>query len=181
MKDDDLRLLIGTRRGEEPAARLLWSRHGPRLIEYAALLLRDRAAGEDAVQEVFCAIMRTPVGELRRVRDVAAYLTAATRGRAISMLRSTLRRRKRDRSLGSGEPALAEPRDQELRSHATDELRRLPRRYSEVLVLVHGGRMTFAQIEAATGIPRSTAADRYQRGMERLGRRLGAGRYDGHA
>lgn len=170
MSGEDRDLLVRTRRGHDAAARALWARHGPRLAAYARVLLRDASAAEDAVQDVFCAIMTTPTADLRRVEDVAAYLTAMTRRRAISMLRSSSRRarRQRDRGVDAGSACAGEAMGPMERADVSAGLRCLPRRLLEVLTLVHAGGLTLSQIERATGIPKSTLGDRYARALEAM-------------
>ena len=69
----------------------LYAAHGARLYRYAVMLLADRAAAEDAVQDTFVQLARA----LRRAPDAQVsfgYLAVTLRNACYSALR---RRRKR--------------------------------------------------------------------------------------
>jgi RNA polymerase sigma-70 factor (sigma-E family) len=143
------------------------------LVRLATLLLGDRAAAEDVVQDVFARVWE------RRDRLAAAGFTAAYFYRAVvNGCRSVHRRRGVS---GAGEAALRpEPgtsaEDIVLRA---DEDRRvlsalatLPRRQREALVLRYYQRLSEAEIAAAMRISRGTVKSTTARGLAALGRRL---------
>lgn len=169
MTDGDRELLIRAHSGHEPSARLLWERHGPRLVAYARAVAPQFGAAEDIVQSVFCRLIELDRRALRAILDVRAYLTTLTRNEALNAARAARRERARR---GHTQPpsATAKAHDDELAA----ALAELPRHLREVVVLRHVQELTFDQIEAATGINRNTAASRYKVAMARLRARLDA-------
>lgn len=171
-------LLLRTRRGDERAARGLWSRFGPRLIAYAAGLLRDsggRAAAEDVVQSVFCRILETPRADLRAVRDVPAWLTTLTRHTALNVRRAEQRERQRRAAItDQAEPAAAAPvivgaddlRGPDVNLHA--RLGSIDEDLREIVLLKHAVGLTFDQIAMTLDQNRSTINSRYRRALELL-------------
>lgn len=180
---DDRQLLLQLRKGDEQAARALWSRHAPRLTAYARAILarRDPSGAPDVVQSVFLAVLRRRPAELRAVSDPTAWLLTLTRHAALS--RARLLRREQDRMLrlegrahrpSAAGTALAESDA----LHAA--LASLPRHFREIVVLKHAGGLSLDQIAAALGANRNTLASRYRAAMSRL-RALLDGGADGSA
>jgi RNA polymerase sigma-70 factor (sigma-E family) len=143
------------------------------LVRLATLLLGDRAAAEDVVQDVFARVWE------RRDRLAAAGFTAAYFYRAVvNGCRSVHRRRGASGAGGellSPESATS-AEDVVLRA---DEDRRvlsalatLPRRQREALVLRYYQRLSEAEIAAAMRISRGTVKSTTARGLAALGRRL---------
>lgn len=181
MHDDDRQLLIRTRRGDQTAARTLWHRHAPRLIAYAASVIRGtgtRHDAEDTVQAVFCRVMALDAREVDAVLDPGAWLARLTRRAALNWVRAARRERARV-ARAAGGPRAA--RGAAKRPGASGEhdatgaaVDALPARLREVVVLRHVAGLTFDQIEAATGVNRNTAAARYRAALERLRSALAA-------
>ncbi len=175
MNTSDAQLLLLTSRGDETAARRLWEAHGPALLAYARVVLgtggREEAA--DVVQEVMCAILRTPRGKLREVRDARAWLLVLTRRGCLNALRAAGRERRRVRAarLGEGGEEGAAPREVALER----ALEALPRGLREVVHLKHAGMLTFDQMALSLGKSRGTLASRYAAAMELLRRGLELG------
>ena len=69
----------------------LYDRYGPSLYRYALMLLTDQAAAEDAVHEVFTAMLRS--GASARLAFDERYLRRAIRNECFSMLRQRAKRR----------------------------------------------------------------------------------------
>jgi RNA polymerase sigma-70 factor, ECF subfamily len=146
---DDPRSIVGR----------LYDAHGAALFRYAAIVLGDPVAAEDAVQQVFSALL-TP-GAISRIQDPPAYLRRAVRNECYSMLR-----RRKTEGIDSAAPLL-EPI--EAASSAPEDrlalergIRALPPEQREVLHLhVFEGR-TFQEIAAASGESINTVASRYR-------------------
>ena len=143
----------------------LYDEHGASLFRYALMLLADHAAAEDAIQQVFTALMRGGT-----IENPAHYLRRAVRNECYS----TLRRRTTQPVLR--EPLL-EPIDEETTS--ADErialeraLVTLPAEQREVVHLHVFEGMTFQEIAAATGDSINTAASRYRYALEKLRKEL---------
>lgn len=133
---------------------------------YARTVLGHRAATDaedDAVQAAFCRVLDTPEGTLAAVLDVRAWLLTLTRNAALMHLRSVRRERgRRDRATVMR--ASLAPSHSALQA-AVDAL---PRRLREVMVLRHIAGLSFDQLAAALGVPRSTASSRYDRALRTL-------------
>lgn len=167
------RLLRRFHRGDEPAARLLWDHHAPRLraiarARLASAPLDAHAAADDIVQRVFLALLRLPARDLRAIRDPDAYLARAARAASIDLARAEARAERRDR-LHAPNPNHIEPRDTDPVARALSTLHPDDR---ELLTLRSVLRLSFDQIAAVLACPRSTAHDRHAAALERLRRAL---------
>jgi RNA polymerase sigma factor (sigma-70 family) len=158
----DRRLLIACRRGNDRAARDLYARHAPALLAFARSI--DTAGAEDAVQAAFYILLTRPVGELRRVRHVRAWLTQIVRNELLGQLRSNRRSRAREQRHVPTQRASTD----ELMPDVSQMLSGLPRREREAIVLKHVAELTFEQIGLALDINPNTASSRYRSGMRRL-------------
>jgi len=154
----------------------LYAAHGPRLYRYAVLLLADRTAAEDAVQDVFVQLARA--FKHRSMSDISfAYLATTLRNTCYSMLR----RRRGGPFRAAGEPrvGLIEPASadasEEERVLIDEVLRRLPAEQREVVYLKVFEGMTFQEIADRCGIGINTAGSRYRYAIEALRRALAPG------
>ena len=155
-------LLLRAHRGDEGAARALWRAMAPRMLTYAAMLAGS-ADAPDIVQGVFVRALRARRRDLARIDDGAAYLLGATRNQALNTLRARKRRHAHE-SAALPAPASSRPVDDAL----LDALAALPEPQREAVWLRHGAGLTFDQLALALDLPRSTAASRYQAGVETL-------------
>jgi RNA polymerase sigma-70 factor (ECF subfamily) len=152
----------------------LYDAHGERLFGYALMILADRAAAEDAVQEVFSMLLERP--RLRDgIRSPADYLRRAVRNECYSVLR-----RRRASPMGDSDGLVAarkgsapDPDQQLALSRAIAGLSADQR---EVLHLKAFEGLTFAEIASAVGIPANTAASRYRYAVAHLREALSADR-----
>lgn len=172
MNTNDRQLLLATHRGHEASARLLWHRHGPRLLAHARTILRNQAAADDVVQAVMCRLLELPKARLAAVTDVAAFLSASVRHQAINHLRSARREAARRSSLGHGAGAPFPGPDPDRADDLSAALEALPRRLREIVVLKHAGGLTFDQIASVLETNRNTVAARYRSALESLRRIL---------
>src|SRR6266550_1969199 len=150
---DDARSLVGR----------LYDTYGASLYRYAVLLLSDPVAAEDAVHQVFAAILRQPP----RFDDEVQYLRRAVRNECYSHLR---RQQRQNRLLGSG-PFL-EPIDEDV---AHDErialeraIRDLPPEQREVIYFHVFDGLTFREIADAAETSINTVTARYRYALARL-------------
>lgn len=163
----DHELLLRTHRGDDRAARELWSRFGPPLVAYASAVLRGRgpAAGEDIVQSAFCRILERPPAELREVRDVRAWLATVVHRAALNERRAGLRERERLARLeATVEASHAAVREDDVMAR----LGALEDDLAETVLLRHAAGLTFDQMAEVLGVSRGTLSSRYQRALERL-------------
>jgi RNA polymerase sigma-70 factor (sigma-E family) len=151
----------------------LYREHALGLIRLAVVMLGDRPAAEDVVQEAFCGLYR----RWHTLADPAKALAYA-RSSVINGCRSVLRRRRRP--LGDlagetvGESAEAAALVSEEHREVLTAVRRLPDRQREVLVLRFYLDLDEGEIAAALRISRGTVKSTTSRGIAALGRMLGA-------
>jgi len=160
-----------TRRSErdDPAetAGRLFDRFGDALFRYAAVVLADRDAAADVVQQVFGSFLQRE----RRIEDAERYLRRATRNACFSALRV------RRREPATGGPLLEavggfeDPAD---RLAVEQALRALPPEQREVVHLKVFEGLTFQEIADATMESVNTVASRYRYAMEKLRGHFGA-------
>ena len=151
----------------------LYTAHGARLYRYAVMLLADRSAAEDAVQDAFVQL----AGALRRAPDARVtfgYLAVTLRNACYS----ALRRRRVARLRAPRDEPLIEPAapdaNEEERMLIDDALKRLPTEQREVVYLKVFEGMTFQEIADRCEISINTAGSRYRYAIEALRRILSA-------
>ena len=139
------------------------------LFRHAAMILADRVAAADVVQNVFLKLAKAGSG-----RDVEwpAYLRRAVRNECYSVMRT----RRRDIVIAIDAPLLesvegVEERPAE-RLALEQALQQLPAEQREVVHLKVWEGMTFQEIADLTGESLNTAASRYRYATERLRRTL---------
>ncbi|HEY3557898.1 MAG TPA: SigE family RNA polymerase sigma factor [Kribbella sp.] len=155
----------------QDAVAALYQRHWVGLLRLAVLMVDDRPAAEDVVQEAFAELYRR--WPLRGPDAALAYLRTAVVNRS----RSVLRRRKVARlyipphqapnASAESDAVLGEERSQVQRA-----LQALPRRGREVLVLRYYLDLPFAEIAQILGISESSARATSSRGLAALTERL---------
>lgn len=157
--DADRALLRSFHRGDDAAARALWHRHAGQLRAYARTIAGESAA-DDVVQAVFLKVLKLGRGRVKAVRDPAAWLCTLTRHEALATNRGAGRAARRE--------ADTHPRaNSEPLEHANlhEILIRVPEECREAVVLRHAYGFTLDRLALALGVSRSTAADRYARGL----------------
>jgi RNA polymerase sigma-70 factor, ECF subfamily len=150
------------RGGDGPAAHVgrLYDQFGASLYRYALMLLGDRAAAEDAIQQVFTRLLARP----RKIDEDEHYLRRAVRNECYSSLRT--------RTTITNAPSLLEPVTPDARVEERMSLeaaiRELPIDQREVLHLhVFEGR-TFQEVAEFSGESINTIASRYRYALEKL-------------
>lgn len=162
--DEDL--VKGLAAGDAAAYQQAYDRYGAVLFRTAARMLGSQCDAEDAVQEVFAALVRSR-GRLAQVANLKAYVFVSLRHVA-----ARIRKRGEQRAMtGLDETQCPAKRAQE----ATDEterlwafVARLPTEQQEVLTMKIQGELTFKDIGAICGISTNTAASRYRYALEKL-------------
>jgi RNA polymerase sigma-70 factor (sigma-E family) len=156
------------------AVTVLYQAHALGLIRLAVVMLGDRAAAEDVVQEAFCGLYRRWHG-LSDPGKALSYL----RSSVINGCRSALRRRRRQAALGPsageapGESAEARALIGEEHREVLTAIRSLPARQREALVLRFYLDLDEAEIAASMRISRGTVKSTTSRALAALGRILG--------
>ena len=87
------RLIGALAEGDQGALRVLYERTAPKLLGILLRILRDRAAAEDALQDVFVRVWQRAAGYDPSAGAPLAWLTAIARHRAIDAVRQERARR----------------------------------------------------------------------------------------
>lgn len=149
----------------------LYAEHALGLTRLAQVMLGDRAAAEDVVQDAFFGLCRR-WDYLTDAGKAQAYL----RSSVLNGCRNVLRRQARapvatlsTEALSADAPLLA----REDREAVLAALRRLPDRQREALVLRYYLELSDAEIARVMGIGESTVRSTMHRGLAALERNLG--------
>ncbi len=149
----------------------LYRAHALGLIRLAVVMLGDRPAAEDAVQDAFCGLYR----RWHSLADPAKALSYA-RSSVINNCRTALRRRRRQAGPPGdppGESAEALALIGEEHRQVLAAIRRLPARQREVLVLRFYLDLDEGDIATSMRISRGTVKSTTSRALAALGRILG--------
>jgi len=160
--DDEL--VEGLAAGNENAYAALYDLYGAALFRVAVAIIGSREEAEDAVQDVFVALVRAG-GRLRAVRDLKAYLFASLRRAAVRRVQQQRRRPLGPVAVSRATPP-AETSDAAVRLERA--LASLPAAQREMVALHVDGGLTFAECAEALGIRPGTAAGRYRYAIEKL-------------
>jgi RNA polymerase sigma-70 factor (sigma-E family) len=161
----------GRRKAEQEATdaavTALYAEHALGLIRLAQVILGDRAAAEDVVQEAFAGLFRRWAG-LRDTGKAPQYLRSAVLNRCRNTLRAGARR------LPAG-PGFLDGADVALlaaeeRRAMLAALRTLPARQREALVLRYYLDLPDAEIAASMGIREGSVRSAVHRGLATLER-----------
>ena len=144
------------------------------MIRLAVVMLGDRAAAEDVVQDAFCALYRR-FGSLTQPDRALAYVRSSVLNGCRSELRSRKRNSRRAASSLSADAASAEHDALVGEEHRQVllALRRLPDRQREALVLRFFLELPEPQIARSMGISRGTVKSTTSRALTALARLLG--------
>jgi RNA polymerase sigma-70 factor (ECF subfamily) len=150
--------------GHRALVRRLYEEHGASLYRYASILLADPVAAEDAIQQVFTALLRRP----GPIENEANYLRRAVRNECYSHLRMRQRR-----EAMAGDRPLLEPvapagivPDERLALQRV--IGSLPPEQREVIHLHVFEGWTFQQIADASEASINTVAARYRYALEKM-------------
>lgn len=150
----------------------LYEAHALGLVRLAVVMVGDRPAAEDVVQEAFCGLYR----RWAALSDPGKAL-GYVRSSVLNGCRSLLRRRARQPAAAAGNPAgesaetaalIGEEHQQVLAA-----IRRLPDRQRQALVLRYYLDLDEEEIAQVMGISRGTVKSATSRALAALGRMLG--------
>ena len=147
----------------------------PLALASANRVLRDEAAAEDVVQDVFMQLWLRPESYDPARGSLASYVSMLARSRALDRWRSRSARehaveRSADQSRVLVEPAesAAEPVIRRERSRALlGMLDTLPGDQRDALLLAYGRGLTAQEIAQAAGVPLGTAKSRVRLGLRK--------------
>jgi RNA polymerase sigma-70 factor (ECF subfamily) len=147
----------------------------PLALAAARRVLRDEAAAEDVVQDVFMQLWLRPAMFDPERGSLSSYVTMLARSRAVDRWRSRAAREsaaersaEQDRVSTPNEEDAAEPVIRRERSRTLlTVLQGLPSDQRDAVLLAYGRGLTAQEIARATGIPLGTAKSRVRLGLRK--------------
>jgi RNA polymerase sigma-70 factor, ECF subfamily len=171
-EDEIQALLLGRRFAE--AFELAMATYGDRMLGLAISLLGDRAAAEDAVQDVMIRIWRA-LPQFRGDASISTWIYSITRNRCLTVLKQ---RRSEPVSLDDPESleaaanvAAVQPRGGDVWSL----LHALPVQYRQVLTLFYAEDRSYEEIARTLNLPLGTVKTHIHRGRKLLAQLYAAG------
>jgi RNA polymerase sigma-70 factor, ECF subfamily len=159
--EDDPSLLALVRRGDEQAMATLFDRYSKIVYSVALRVLRDPAAAEDVLQEIFMQLWRNPDGFTSAKGSLGGWLAVVARNRSIDALR---RRRPTDSVedvvLASSCNLAAEAERNSLMERARSVIGKLPGEQRKTLEMAFFDGLTHSEIAEMTGDPLGTVKTR---------------------
>jgi RNA polymerase sigma-70 factor (ECF subfamily) len=146
----------------------LYQRHAPRLMGHLLRLVRDRAAAEDILQQVFWYAWRERGAYDRGLARPAVWLMVIARSRAMDHLRRARRAAPAPPGADAAEPPRPTPEEAEPARAARAALASLPPDQREAICLSFFRGLTHSQIAENLGVPLGTVKTRIRLGMEKL-------------
>jgi RNA polymerase sigma-70 factor, ECF subfamily len=159
--EDDSSLLASVQKGEQPAMASLFDRYSKLVYSVALRVLRDPAAAEDILQEVFMQIWRHPDSFTAARGSLGGWLATVSRNRSIDTLR-----RKRptvdvdDVPLASSFNLADEAERNSLMERARGVMHQLPTEQRKTLEMAFFDGLTHSEIAEMTGDPLGTVKTR---------------------
>ena len=159
--EDDSSLLVLVQSGNEQAMASLFDRYSKLVYSVALRVLRDPAAAEDVLQEVFMQIWRNPGSFTAARGSLGGWLSIVARNRSIDTLR-----RKRptvdvdDVPLASSFNLADEAERDSLMERARGVIHQLPSEQRKTLEMAFFDGLTHSEIAEMTGDPLGTVKTR---------------------
>ena len=158
--------------GREGAFRVLLHRHGPMVLSACRRILGDSHSAEDAFQATFLVLVKK-AGSIRDGDVLTGWLySVALRVSRKAKAQADRRRVVESRAAERSEEARLAGDPGELRSMIDEEIRRLPERYREPLILCYLEGLRHHEIAERLDCPLGTVESRLSRGREQLRSRL---------
>jgi RNA polymerase sigma-70 factor (sigma-E family) len=159
--------------GASLAVTSLYQAHAVQFVRLAVVMLGDRVAAEDVVQEAFCALYRR-WRHLNEQEKALSYVRSAVLNGCRSQLRARIRAERRNSPLAVGHAPSAEDDALIAEDHrqVLVALRALPHRQREALVLRFYLDLTEPDIARSMGISAGTVKSTTSRALAALGRLL---------
>jgi RNA polymerase sigma-70 factor, ECF subfamily len=167
--EDDAALLALVQRGDESAMAALFDRYSKVVYSVALRVLRDPAAAEDVLQEVFMQIWRNPASFIATRGSLGGWLAVVSRNRSIDALR-----RKRpsesvdDMVLASNYNLADEAERNSMMEKARGVIVLLPPDQRKTLEMAFFDGLTHSEIAEMTGDPLGTVKTRIRSALTTL-------------
>jgi RNA polymerase sigma-70 factor (ECF subfamily) len=175
-RDPERRLHAGLLAGEEAALVELYERYGPLVYAVAVRLVRDPAAAEDVIQEVFVHVWRRPATFDPAAGTLQTWLAMLARRRAIDTIRRVARQQRRAAVETRAVPTAPDPAEAAVDAALTTSVRAavdaLPAAQRTAVLLAYADGLTAREIATRLGIPEGTAKSRLRLGLHRITRLL---------
>ncbi len=160
-------------RRDEPAFAALMVRHGPMVLGLCRQMLRDKQEAEDAFQASFLVLARN-AASIQKRPSLGSWLYGVAY-RVAARLRGTAARRRTREAAGVDVSELAsspEPANPDLQPVLHEEIRRLPIKYREPVVLCYLESKTNEEAASQLSWPVGTVKARLSRARDMLRMRL---------
>jgi RNA polymerase sigma-70 factor (ECF subfamily) len=172
MQQSDTDLVAAIQNGDRRAFGVLYDRHKSAVFGYCRGMLRDRAATDDAVQEIFIHVHRS-TGALKDAGAFLPWLYRIARNQVLMMLRA-----QRMEDLGEADTVWSneDPYQTLVESETADILQRhlnaLRPEYREALILREYQQLSYAEIAAVTESTESAVKSRIFKARRALADRI---------
>jgi RNA polymerase sigma-70 factor, ECF subfamily len=173
--EEDAALLERVQRGDENAMASLFDRYSGIVYSVSLRVLRDAAAAEDVLQEIFMQIWRNPNSFVATRGSLGGWLAVVARNRSID----TLRRRRPmeqvdDMPIASPCNLADEAERNALIERARAVMMELPAEQKKTLEMAFFDGLTHSEIAEITGDPLGTVKTRIRAGLITLRKAFGA-------
>jgi len=182
----------GASEGKESSSPVSWrawlEEHGPRMLLFAKNQTRTAEDAEDVFQDALVKLaQKVAEGSFDGGQESwRPYLYTTIRRLAIDLGRKNDRRSAREEKSEADQRALTgglidpwfenSSSNDETRELLEQNLKQLPKKFSEVIIMKIWGERTFAEISEILGVSLNTVASRYRYGLEHLRKSLAASR-----
>jgi RNA polymerase sigma-70 factor (ECF subfamily) len=161
LPEQDADLLARVTRGDERAMAVLFDRYSKIVYSVSLRVLRDTAAAEDVMQEIFMQIWRNPNSFVAAKGSLGGWLSVVSRNRSID----TLRRRKpseqvEELNLASSYNLAEEAERNLMMERARAAVLLLPMEQRKTLEMAFFDGLTHSEIAEMTGDPLGTVKTR---------------------
>ena len=169
--DSDENLIARLKGGDRLALQTLYARHNVKVFRFVLRLVRDEAAAEDVVSEVFIDLWRNPDSFEGR-SQVATWLLGIARNKAWSLLRKKKEGEIDDDAMGAIEDDSDDPEIVAQKKSKSDLLRvcleKLSAEHREVIDLVYYHDKSVEEVATIVGVPEGTVKTRMFHARKKL-------------
>ena len=169
----DTALVLGIGRWREEALAEAYRRHAGAVYGLANRVLRDRAAAEEIVQEVFLRLWNAPERFDPERGSLRSFLLVQTHRRSVDVLRSDASRRRREEqdlkaTAEQGYDVDREVWDLAVADSVKEALATLPEGERQAIQLAYFGGLTYREVASRLGAPEGTVKSRIRAGLGRM-------------
>jgi len=166
---DDASLLALVKRGDEYAMASLFDRYSKIVYSVALRVLRDPAAAEDVLQEVFMQIWRSPDGFVATRGSLGGWLAVVSRNRSIDALRRKRPAESVEEIALASDYNLADEAERNMMiEKARSIIHQLPMEQRKTLEMAFFDGLTHTEIAEMTGDPLGTVKSRIRSALSAL-------------